>query len=313
MQIIITGGAGFIGQKLAKALSQSSLPFQKLLLLDIGLPSAPTPDPRIHCHQADICQPNIWEQYIGPSTQIVYHLAAVVSSHAEANFELGYQVNLAATTQLLEACRRQSHAIRLVFASSCAVFGGQLPSVVTNSTALTPASSYGTQKAMAELLVADYTRKGYLHGLSLRLPTVCVRPGKPNLAASSFVSGIMREPIAGQAANCPVPTSLALWITSPNTVVHNLAHAATLAQASLNGSYSLNLPGISVTIAEMIASLHSQVGSQATQLISYQPNPAISQIVQSWPSLIDNQPAQALGFKADASFHTILQQYLAEL
>ncbi|WP_438834119.1 D-erythronate dehydrogenase [Aeromonas oralensis] len=227
MQIIITGGGGFLGQKLARALLHSSLPFSELLLVDIQAPPA-LADPRVRCLQADLTAPGVAESLISERTAVVYHLAAIVSSHAEQDFDLGWQVNLDTTRSLLEACRHARPGIRFVFTSSLAVYGGPLPELVNDGTALTPTSSYGAQKAMGELLVNDYSRKGYVDGLALRLPTICVRPGKPNRAASSFVSSIIREPLQGEITVCPVSPELRLWLSSPATVVANFLLAATL-------------------------------------------------------------------------------------
>ena len=204
MQIIITGGGGFLGQKLASALLNSSLAFNELLLVDLKMPARLSDSPRLRCLEADLTQPGVLENVITANTSVVYHLAAIVSSHAEDDFDLGWKVNLDLTRQLLEACRRQPQKIRFVFSSSLAVYGGTLPECVTDTTALTPRSSYGAQKAACELLVNDYTRKGYVDGLALRLPTICVRPGKLNRAASSFVSAIIREPLQGETTICPV-------------------------------------------------------------------------------------------------------------
>ncbi|WP_240036326.1 D-erythronate dehydrogenase [Aeromonas hydrophila] len=244
MQIIITGGGGFLGQKLARALLHSSLPFSELLLVDIQAPPA-LADSRVRCLQADLTAPGVADSLISERTTVVYHLAAIVSSHAEQDFDLGWQVNLDTTRSLLEACRHARPGIRFVFTSSLAVYGGPLPELVNDGTALTPTSSYGTQKAMGELLVNDYSRKGYVDGLALRLPTICVRPGKPNRAASSFVSSIIREPLQGEVTVCPVSPDLRLWLSSPATVVANFLLAATLPKGD---GRSINLPGISVTV-----------------------------------------------------------------
>ncbi|EFS9691876.1 NAD-dependent epimerase/dehydratase family protein [Salmonella enterica] len=262
MQIIITGGGGFLGQKLASALLNSSLAFNELLLVDLKMPARLSDSPRLRCLEADLTQPGVLENVITANTSVVYHLAAIVSSHAEDDFDLGWKVNLDLTRQLLEACRRQPQKIRFVFSSSLAVYGGTLPECVTDTTALTPRSSYGAQKAACELLVNDYTRKGYVDGLALRLPTICVRPGKPNRAASSFVSAIIREPLQGETTICPVSESLRLWISSPATVIHNLSLAATL--PAPGEASSINLPGISVTVGEMLETLRQAGGLVVT-------------------------------------------------
>ncbi|ABK36119.1 D-erythronate dehydrogenase [Aeromonas hydrophila] len=306
MQIIITGGGGFLGQKLARALLHSSLPFSELLLVDIQAPPA-LADPRVRCLQADLTAPGVAESLISERTTVVYHLAAIVSSHAEQDFDLGWQVNLDTTRSLLEACRHARPGIRFVFTSSLAVYGGPLPELVNDGTALTPTSSYGTQKAMGELLVNDYSRKGYVDGLALRLPTICVRPGKPNRAASSFVSSIIREPLQGEVTVCPVSPDLRLWLSSPATVVANFLLAATLPRGDAR---SINLPGISVTVGEMLTALTQAGGQAARDRVQFAADPAIERIVASWPGRIDNQRASALGFMADRTFADIIDSFI---
>lgn len=306
MQIIITGGGGFLGQKLARALLHSSLPFSELLLVDIQAPPA-LADPRVRCLQADLTAPGVAESLISERTAVVYHLAAIVSSHAEQDFDLGWQVNLDTTRSLLEACRHARPGIRFVFTSSLAVYGGPLPELVNDGTALTPTSSYGAQKAMGELLVNGYSRKGYVDGLALRLPTICVRPGKPNRAASSFVSSIIREPLQGEITVCPVSPELRLWLSSPATVVANFLLAATLPRGD---NRSINLPGISVTVGEMLTALTQAGGQAARDRVQFAADPAIERIVASWPGRIDNQRASALGFMADRTFADIIDSFI---
>ncbi|WP_323952039.1 D-erythronate dehydrogenase [Aeromonas hydrophila] len=306
MQIIITGGGGFLGQKLARALLHSSLPFSELLLVDIQAPPA-LAAPRVRCLQADLTAPGVAESLISERTTVVYHLAAIVSSHAEQDFDLGWQVNLDTTRSLLEACRHARPGIRFVFTSSLAVYGGPLPELVNDGAALTPTSSYGTQKAMGELLVNDYSRKGYVDGLALRLPTICVRPGKPNRAASSFVSSIIREPLQGEVTVCPVSPDLRLWLSSPATVVANFLLAATLPRGDAR---SINLPGISVTVGEMLTALTQAGGQAARDRVQFAADPAIERIVASWPGRIDNQRASALGFMADRTFADIIDSFI---
>ncbi|MFM9757512.1 D-erythronate dehydrogenase [Aeromonas dhakensis] len=306
MQIIITGGGGFLGQKLARALLHSSLPFSELLLVDIQEPPA-LANPRVRCLQADLTAPGVAESLISERTAVVYHLAAIVSSHAEQDFDLGWQVNLDTTRSLLEACRHTRPGIRFVFTSSLAVYGGPLPELVNDGTALTPTSSYGAQKAMGELLVNDYSRKGYVDGLALRLPTICVRPGKPNRAASSFVSSIIREPLQGENALCPVNPELRLWLSSPATVVANFLLAATLPRGDAR---SINLPGISITVGDMLTALTQAGGQAARDRVQFAADPAIERIVASWPGRIDNQRATALGFMADRTFAEIIDSFI---
>jgi nucleoside-diphosphate-sugar epimerase len=307
MQIIITGGNGFLGQKLARALLHSSVSFSELLLVDIQEPQALL-DPRVRCLQADLTAPGVAESLITEHTAVVYHLAAIVSSHAEQDFDLGWKVNLDTTRSLLEACRHTTPGIRFIFTSSLAVYGGRLPALVDDGTALTPTSSYGAQKAMGELLVNDYTRKGFVDGLVLRLPTICVRPGKPNRAASSFVSSIIREPLQGESATCPVSPDLRLWLSSPATVVANFLLAARL--PAIGDGRSINLPGISVTVGEMLETLELSGGKLARERVQFAADPAVERIVASWPGRIDNQRASALGFMADRTFADIIDSFI---
>lgn len=310
MQIIITGGGGFLGQMLAKALIKSTISFEELLLVDIALPAVPAQDPRIVCQQTDLTQAGTCEALVTPQTGILFHLAAVVSSHAEADFDIGWVVNLDMTRRLLEACRGQTSPVTFVFASSCAVFGGALPEVVQPHTALWPQSSYGAQKAICELLLNDYSRKGYVDGRALRLPTVCVRPGKPNLAASSFVSSIIREPLSGQVANCPVPTHLPVWVASPDAITQNFIHAAMLPAEALGDWRVLNMPGLTVTVQEMLDTLRAATDEQTLAYVTFEKNDAISAIVNTWPTRIDTTPADRLGFVRDQNFADIVTQYL---
>lgn len=310
MQIIITGGGGFLGQLLAKKLIESTIPFTEMLLVDIQLPAMPIADSRIKCLKSDISEIGVANSLISTKTKIVFHLAAIVSSHAEADFDLGWKVNMEGTKYLLEACRQQNSKIRFVFASSCAVFGGNLPEILVDSTALTPQSSYGAQKAIGELMVNDYSRKGFVDGIALRLPTVCVRPGKPNLAASSFVSSIIREPLNGQQAICPVPAELDVWVTSPETVIKNFIHAATFDVKLLAFQHSINLPGIKISVAQMLNTLAKTAGNQLLELVKFEPDQKIRTIVNTWPTQIDNATAINLGFKVDAHFIDFIDQYL---
>lgn len=310
MQIIITGGGGFLGQRLAKALLASTVVFDELLLVDLNLPHNPGQDQRVRCQQADLSLPNAVKTLITPKTQIVFHLAAIVSSQAENDFDLGWRVNLEVTRNLLEACRLTKPGIRFVFSSSLAVYGGELPAIVNDTTAVTPRSSYGTQKAMGELLLNDYSRKGFVDGLALRLPTICVRPGRPNQAASSFVSSIIREPLHGELAICPVSPELTLWLSSPATVVQNLLHAATLDESLLNGWRTINLPGISVKVQEMLNALDSLTDATTVARVRYERNETINRIVSSWPGVIENSRALALGFRVDDQFASFITQYM---
>ncbi|HEX8041431.1 MAG TPA: D-erythronate dehydrogenase [Chryseosolibacter sp.] len=309
MQIIITGGGGFIGQRLASALLKSNLQFDELLLADVVLPAVPLTDGRIHCRQVDLSEPGAAENLITKRTGILFHLAAVVSGQAEKEFDLGWRVNLDITRRLLEACREKKTDTRFVFASSLAVYGGKLPAVVDDFTAVTPQSSYGTQKAIGELMVNDYSRKEFVDGRVVRLPTICIRPGRPNQAASSFVSGIIREPLNGEPAICPVSPQLGLWLSSPDTVIHNLLHAAALDGNAFGHWRTVNLPGIGVTVQHMLDALERLAGKETVGRIRFETNPVIHRIVSSWPSAIDNTRALQMGFKADKNFDDFIRQF----
>jgi D-erythronate 2-dehydrogenase len=311
MQIIITGGGGFLGQHLAKALLKSTISFDELTLVDIVMPNIPGTDSRIHCEQLDLSEPGAAKTLVTAQTNIIFHLAAIVSSHAEKDFDIGWKVNLDITRHLLEACRHTNPHIRFVFSSSLAVYGGELPAIVNDTTAVTPRSSYGTQKAMGELLVNDYSRKGFVDGVVLRLPTICVRPGRPNLAASSFVSSIIRESIKGEAAICPVSPDLPLFLSSPDTAIQNLIHAATLKTESLTWR-TVNLPGITVTVKQMLDSLRRVTDGATMALVQFKPDEGINKIVSSWPGALDNNRALGLGFQVDSNFDNFIHQHIAD-
>ncbi len=310
MHVVITGGAGFLGQRLARKLLEKS-EIQSLVLADIVAPSGPQ-DNRVTLVQADLTDFEAAESLITAQTTVVYHLAAVVSGQAEANFDLGMAVNCEGTRYLLEAVRRKAAGAMFVFASSLAVFGGELPAVILDKTAVMPQSSYGTQKAVSELWVNDYSRKGFVDGRVLRLPTVCVRPGKPNAAASSFASSLIREPIKGETAVCPVGDDLRLWLSSPSTVVDNLAHVNTLSAERFGFTRTVNLPGITVSVGDMIAALGRVVGAAAVEKIRYEPNEAIAKIVESWPSEFAVDRAIDLGFVGDRSFDDMIKAFVSE-
>ncbi|GAB4021794.1 SDR family oxidoreductase [Spirosoma migulaei] len=312
MQLIITGGAGFLGQRLAKALLNSSVVFDALLLVDIVLPLNPGNDTRVTCQQLDLSEEGVAKNLITNQTGLIFHLAAVVSSQAEKEFDLGWRVNLDSTRYLLEACRCQHPGIRFVFASSLAVYGGQLPAIVDDLTVVTPRSSYGAQKAMGEFLVNDYSRKNFVDGRVLRLPTICVRPGRPNQAASSFVSSIIREPIHGEEAICPVSPELALWLSSPDTIIDNIIKAATLPGTVFGDWRTVNLPGIGVTVQQMLDSLERITDQETRARVQFKPDPAINAIVSSWPGVIDNSRALQLGFKVDSHFDQFITLFIAQ-
>ena len=245
---------------------------------------------------------------------IVFHLAAVLSGEAEADLEQGYRVNLDGTRLLLDGIRTAGggYAPRVVFASSIAVFGTPLPDVIGDDQALTPRTSYGTQKAIGELLLTDYTRRGILDGIGIRLPTICVRPGKPNRAASGFFSSIIREPLNGEEAVLPVPDDVRHWHASPRAAVGFLVHAATLDGGALGEHRCLTMPGVSVTVAEQIAALQRIAGDDAVRLIRREPDETVTRIIASWPRSFDALRARSLGFTAETSFDEIIHAHIED-
>ena len=312
MKIVITGGAGFLGGRLTRALlspeAEGGLPrFDGIVSVDLA--PSPVRDARVTSLVGDIADPALAGRAIGADTAGVFHLAAVLSGQSEEDFDLGMRVNLDGTRALLEAARAAGTAPRFVFASSVAVFGGALPAVVPETMAVTPASSYGTQKAIGELLVNDHSRRGFVDGRVCRLPTIVVRPGRPNSAASSFASGIIREPLAGLPSNLPVPMDTRLWLSSPDMVVANLVHAMALEGARLGAWRTLNLPGLCVTPAGMLASLGRVAGPAACALVAREPEERIARIVLSWPGDFEVARLLGLGFRRDADFDGVVRQY----
>lgn len=311
MNIVITGGAGFLGQRLAKTLlAQHSEKIQELVLVDVIKPTSPNNDPRVRCVEMDLRNPEGLDAIITEKTTALYHLAAIVSSHAEQDPDLGYEINFLATRNLLEICRKNNPNIRFIFSSSLAVFGGELPVVINDGTAVTPQSTYGSQKAMCELLINDYSRKGFVDGIVVRLPTICIRPGKPNKAASSFVSSIIREPLNGEEAICPVSEDLRLWISSPNTVINNFIHALTLPSLPQRSWHIINLPGFTVSVKQMLSDLASIKGENILEKVRFEFDQNINNIVASWPAEIDNNTSLKLGFSVDVDFKEVIQQFI---
>ncbi|CDL81673.1 D-erythronate dehydrogenase [Xenorhabdus szentirmaii] len=312
MKIIITGGAGFIGSQLALALLENDygINFERLVLTDIQCPTPAINDPRVQCLALDLTQPGAAEKLIDTESDVLFHLAAIVSSHAEQDFDSGMSANFDVTRRLLEAARAQNPSLKFIFTSSLAVFGGELPEIVTEHCATHPQSSYGTQKAMCELMINDYSRKGYVDGRILRLPTISVRPGKPNKAASSFVSGMIREPLHGEKSVCPVSRDLLLWLSSPETVIRNLIHAMQISGEQFVFSRIVNLPGISVTVQEMLNALKEVAGQEVMDLIHFEPDENINRIVSSWPGNFDIRHSLALGFSVDSTFSDIIRNFM---
>ena len=320
MHVLVIGASGFIGTKLTNRLAADGAigdtPITHVTLADVIPPTMPLEDVPfgIDTIKFDITDPASIAEVLSGKPDYIFHLAAVVSGDAEKNFELGYAVNVEGTKLLLEAIRADAnYTPRLVFTSSLAVFGPPLPAVIPDSQACTPKSSYGTQKAMCELLVEDYTRKGFLDGISIRFPTITVRPGAPNKAASSFISGIIREPVANMPAVCPVSLDTRCAVASPKASVGFLIRAATLTADEVgDGPRTFNMPSLTVSVKEMIASLERTTGKHATELIKHEPDPFIMKIVNSWPQEIEAARAKALGFEPDTSYDTIIETYIDE-
>ncbi|MEC5408190.1 D-erythronate dehydrogenase [Paraburkholderia sp. MPAMCS5] len=320
MKVLITGGAGFLGQRLARELlSRGSLKdargvpqaITELVLLDV-VQANHFDDSRVRTIVGDIAERSVLERAIDGGTAAIFHLAAVVSGQAEADFELGMRINLDASRLLLDVCRQRGHQPRVVFTSSVAVYGGDLPDVVQNDTALNPQSSYGAQKAIAELLLNDYSRRGFVDGRVLRLPTISVRPGRPNAAASSFASGIIREPLNGEQAVCPVDASTRLWLLSPRKAIECLIAGLELDAARLGNQRVLNLPGICVSVDEMVAALREVAGDEVAKRIVWQPDARVEKIVGSWPGRWDTSRAEQLGLAGEQSFADVIRGYIAD-
>jgi len=307
-KVLITGGGGFLGSRLAQSI-KAKHPDARITLLDMAFP--PGLDPQFTCMAGDVSSPEVLAKALGTDTDSVFHLAAVVSGGAEADFDLGYRVNLDGTRNLLEACRKLSKPAKMVYASSVAAFGGKLPDVLDDSTTPTPQTSYGTQKVIGEYLVADWTRKGMLDGRSLRLPTIVVRPGKPNLAASSFASGIIREPLNGVVSECPVPGDTGVWILSPKRVVEAFMHAYGLEGSAWPSSRVVNLPGITLSVREMIDAMGRVAGKASVDRVKFVDDARIQGIVKTWPVRFRTERALAMGFKADGNFDDVVRDYLA--
>ncbi|HZZ11630.1 MAG TPA: D-erythronate dehydrogenase [Paraburkholderia sp.] len=320
MKVLITGGAGFLGQRLARELlARGSLKdadgvaqtITELVLLDV-VRGSDFGDSRVRVEVGDIAERSVLESVIDPDTAAIFHLAAIVSGQAEADFDLGMRINLDASRLLLETCRQRGHAPRVVFTSSVAVYGGALPDVVQDDTALNPQSSYGAQKAIAELLLNDYTRRGFVDGRVLRLPTISVRPGKPNAAASSFASGIIREPLNGETAVCPVAGETRLWLLSPRKAIDSLIAGLELDAAALGNRRVLNLPGLSVSVDEMVAALREVAGEAAVQRITWAPDARVEKIVGSWPGRWDTSRAEQLGLAGERHFADVIRSYIED-
>jgi len=300
-----------IGRKLTDRLAKDG-GLDELLLHDVVAPTPPAAPFKIRSVVSDLSAPGEAEKLLAAKPELIFHLAAIVSGEAEADFEKGYRINLDGTRLLFEAIRRASYQPRVVFTSSIAVFGAPFPEAIGDEFLNAPLTSYGTQKAIDELLLADYSRRGFFDGIALRLPTICVRPGKPNKAASGFFSGIIREPLAGQEAVLPVPKSVRHWFASPRAAIGFLLHAASLDTAQLGARRSLTMPGVSATVGEQIEALRRVAGDAAVKRIREEPDATIMRIVEGWPRNFDAKRASALGFRADASFDDIIRIHMED-
>lgn len=317
MKVLIIGGAGMIGRKLAERLAADGAlggkAIDALTLYDV-VPGAVPKGARmpVKVTSGDLPAAGEADKLLADKPDVIFHLAAIVSGEAEQEFDKGYRINMDGTRGVLEAARKAGHKPRIVFASSIAVFGAPFPEAIGDEFFNTPLTSYGTQKNICELLVSDYTRKGFLDGISIRLPTICVRPGKPNKAASGFFSNIMREPMAGQEAVLPVSDSVRHWHASPRAAVGFMQHAATIDGAKVGPRRALTMPGLSVTVGEQIAALKKVAGDKVVARIRREPDPFIEQIVAGWPRNFAPKRALELGFKPDASFEEIIRIHIED-
>lgn len=321
MHVLVLGAAGMIGRKLTARLVADGRvgeqPLERLTLADVVVP--PRPDGvtgEVDLVAADLAAPGEAERLLAGRPDVVFHLAAVVSGEAEADFDKGYRVNLEGTQALLEAVRA-AHGVdgyrpRLVFTSSIAIYGAPLPNPIPEDFHATPLTSYGTQKAIGELLLADYTRRGFADGIGIRLPTICIRPGKPNLAASGFFSSILREPLVGQEAVLPVPETVRHWHASPRSAVSFLVRAATLDGEQVGPRRTLSMPGLSATVGEQIEALRRVAGERAVGLIRREPDPAVMSIVETWAPALEATRALRLGFTAESSFEEIIRVHIED-
>lgn len=316
MHLLIIGAAGMIGRKLAENVCAHGTiggrVVTRLTLADVSEPQVATNfKGERNSIVVDLSSPGAAERLIEGRPDVIVHLAAIVSGEAEANFDKGYAINLDGTRSLLDAIRAiDGYVPRLIYASSLAVFGAPFPDRIGDDFFLTPLTSYGTQKAIGELLVDDYSRRGFLDGIGIRFPTICIRPGKPNAAASGFFSGILREPLNGLPAILPVPDTIRHWHASPRAAVGFIDHAAGLDTGLMGHRRNLTMPGVSATVGDQIEALRDIAGEKAVALIRREPNETIQRIVSGWARDFEAVRARDLGFKAETSFHEIIQVYV---
>jgi len=320
LHILVLGAAGMVGRKLTERLVRDgrlgNREITRLTLQDVVAPQNP-PGNTIPAKlvTSDFADPGTAAPLVAERPDVIFHLAAIVSGEAEVEFDKGYRINLDGTRYLIDAIRAigGGYKPRLVFTSSVAVFGAPFPDKIGDEFFLTPLTSYGTQKAICELLIADYTRKGFLDGIGIRLPTICVRPGKPNKAASGFFSNIIREPLAGEGAVLPVSEDVRHWHASPRSAVGFLIHAGTMDTAAMGPRRSLSMPGLAATVGEQIAALERVAGKNVTARIRREPDPAIISIVDGWPRQFDTQRALKLGFTtAEKTFDDIIRIHIED-
>jgi nucleoside-diphosphate-sugar epimerase len=317
MHILVTGAAGMIGRKLSARLVKdghlNGHKIDRLTLIDVIAPEKPAGFAgAADLSASDLSSPGAAAKALADRPEVIFHLAGVVSGEAETDFEKGYRVNLDGTRFLLEAIRIADYKPKVVFTSSIAVFGVPFPPSIPDDFHLTPLTSYGTQKAICELLLADYTRRGFLDGVGIRLPTICVRPGKPNKAASGFFSGIIREPLAGQEALLPVADTVRHTHASPRAAVGFLVHAASLTRQQLGARINLSMPGISCTVGEQIEALRRVAGNRVAARIRRVPDELVQRIVAGWAERLDAKRARDLGFTAEANFDDIIRAHIED-
>jgi nucleoside-diphosphate-sugar epimerase len=319
MHILVLGGGGMVGRQLAERLARDGhlgdREVTQVTLHDVVELQAPDGAPfRVRTSTSDLARPGEAERLVAERPNVIFHLAAIVSGEAEADFEKGYRINLDGTRFLFDAVRALGggYKPRLVFTSSIAVFGAPFPEAIGDDFFTTPLTSYGTQKAIGELLLADYTRRGFFDGVGIRLPTICVRPGKPNKAASGFFSSIIREPLAGHEAVLPVGEDVRHWHASPRSSVNFLVHAATMDTAAIGPRRNLTMPGLSVTVAEQMVALRKVAGERVVARIRREPDPTIERIVAGWPRNFNASRAADLGFRAESSFEEIIHIHIED-
>jgi nucleoside-diphosphate-sugar epimerase len=316
MRVVITGGAGFVGQKLAEALQSAGTlggeRIGELVLFDVVEAKKPAGAVKVAARTGNIADRAEVEALIGRDAGAVFHLAAIVSGQAEAEFDIGMAINLDGTRWVLEACRKLAKPIKVVFTSSVAVYGGEIPVPVSDDINLLPQTSYGTQKAIGEMLVNDYSRKGFVDGRSVRLPTVVVRPGRPNRAASTWASSIIREPLQGQDVICPVDDTVRMWCASPRTVVKSLIHAYELPAAAFGANRGVMLPGFVASVREMVDSLARVAGPRVAARIRFQKDPTIAAIVDRWHADFSPKRGLKMGFPTDRAMDDIVKAFIED-